>query len=164
MEQRTQPPFQLRGQAWASCPMNKSWNCHTTLLWPQSLWPWLLSAAKHRWGLLPGASSFSLPHSPSPLSTANLFGDSPRCLSGEWSSSLSSPVVWVWVADPSRVSTVYQLHQLCLQSRVHAKWDFCQLHWLEQQWPKEKIIPLSSVGDKAKLKSPLLTETPVQKQ
>lgn len=31
VEQRTQPPFQLRGQVWVSCPMNKSWNCHMTL-------------------------------------------------------------------------------------------------------------------------------------
>lgn len=66
----------------------------------------------HRWDLFPGAPSFSLPHPPFPSNTVDAFGVSPRALSV---SDGHLPVHGCTgrVADPLRVSTVYESRQLC---------------------------------------------------
>lgn len=137
MEQRTQPHFNSEARpGWASCPMSKSWNCRTTLPWPQNLWTWQLSAAQHRWDFLPGAPSFSSSLS-IPIEHHKPFRIvSMACL-------VSDPHLYRWMGvdgESARWHNVPTISTLFVEQSA-CKWDFCQLRWLEQQWPKKNKNP-----------------------
>lgn len=83
--------------------------------------------------------SFSLPHSILIVHCKPLWRQLPLLV--WWVILIFQLTRWVDLDGPSFMGEQSVPTTSSLYSRLHAKWDFCQLHWLEHQWPKEKKNP-----------------------